>query len=297
MGGVAGGRLATAVSAAGGLGMVGIGSAGSIALVERETAHLQGAGLPFGIGLVDWAVAEEPGLLDAALAASPLLLSVSFGDAWSWVGRVREEGVVTAVQVSTVEEAVRAEGAGVELLVARGAEGGGHGDPRVGTLPLLEGVLDAVSVPVLAAGGIATPRGLAAVLAAGAAGAWVGTAFAACTETLSTDATRAALVAAGDGDTVVTRVFDRAFGYGWPERYPERILVDPLTDEWVGREGEVVADAGARSAVTGAVRSAGGARHVNAGQGVGAVSEVRPAADVVAWLCSGAAELLGRWAP
>ena len=185
MGGVAGGALAAAVSAAGGLGMIGVGSAGSAATLEREVEYLREAELPFGIGLLDWAVAREPALLTTALAASPVLISVSFGDDWSWTERARDLGIVTATQVFDLAGARRAEDSGIEVLVARGAEGGGHGDAKVGTLPLLEAVLETVTTPVLAAGGISSARGLAAVLAAGASGAWLGTAFAACTESLT----------------------------------------------------------------------------------------------------------------
>jgi nitronate monooxygenase len=167
MGGVAGGRLASAVARAGGLGMIGIGSAGTIALLQRESEIPRRSQLPFGIGLLDWALERETGLLDAAIAAAPVLISVSFGDNWSWIRRVEGVGVVTATQVCSVEEAREAEDAGIQVLVARGSEGGGHGDPLVGTLPLMTAVLDAVSVPVLVAGGIASARGLAAVLAAG----------------------------------------------------------------------------------------------------------------------------------
>src|ERR1019366_9162869 len=115
---------------------------------------------------------------------------VSFGDSWRWAERVREAGIVTAAQVSYGETARSAVDAGIDVLVSRGAEGGGHGEPAVGTLPLLEGILETASVPVLAAGGISTSRGFAAVLAAGASGAWLGTAFAACPESLASDATR-----------------------------------------------------------------------------------------------------------
>src|SRR5699024_6204281 len=115
--------------------------------------------------------------LDAAIAARPALVSVSFGDYRPYVGPLQEAGIAVATQVGDVAEAVEAARAGVDLVVARGAEAGGHGRNRVATLPLLQAVLDAVDRPVLAAGGISTGRGLAAVLAAGAAGAWVGTAF------------------------------------------------------------------------------------------------------------------------
>lgn len=296
MGGVAGGELASAVSRAGGLGMIGVGSAGSVALLEREAAHPRDAGLPFGIGLLDWAVADEPRLLDAAIGTSPVLISVSFGDAWPWVERVREARITTAAQIADVETARRAADAGVEVLVARGAEGGGHGEPLVGTLPLLEGVLDAVSIPVLAAGGISSPRGLAAVLAAGASGAWLGTAFAACPESLNSDAARSALVDAKATDTVTTRVFDVALGYPWPTRYPERVLRNEFWERWEGREAQLTADLDALSEFV-AARAQGdfGFLHVDAGQGVGDLTGIRPASEVIEQLCTGVVDLLGRW--
>lgn len=297
MGGVAGGSLASAVTGAGGLGMIGVGSAGSVDLLRQEAAIPAGDGRAFGIGLLDWAVARDPVLLDVALGASPALVSVSFGDDWTWAGRVRRAGVMTATQVSNVEEARRAAGAGVDVVVARGAEGGGHGSPTVGTLPLLEGVLDAVSVPVLAAGGISTARGLAAVLAAGAAGAWIGTAFAACPESLASEATRSALVEASATDTVTTRIFDVALGYPWPERFPERVIRSEVWERWADR-AEALATDPDEAAELAAARSLGarGAAHVDAGQGVGSTTESRPAAVVVEQLRSGAIELLQAWA-
>ena len=117
-------------------------------------------------------------------------------------------------------------------MIARGAEGGGHGEPTVGTLPLLAAILDHLSVPVLAAGGVSSGRALAAVLAAGASGAWLGTAFCACTETLSSDKARHALLAAEDTDTVITGVFDIAARYPWPATIPERVLRNRFTDHW-----------------------------------------------------------------
>lgn len=297
MGGVAGGRLAAAVSAAGGLGMVGVGSAGTVALLDREAELPRQAGLPFGIGLLDWRLALEPTLLEAAMAVSPVLISVSFGEDWSWAARVREAGIVAAAQVFDVDGARRAADAGVEVLVARGAEGGGHGEPKVGTLPLLEAVLDALSLPVLAAGGISSFRGLAAVLAAGASGAWLGTAFAACPESLASDSVRAALLRASETDTVTTRVFDVVLGYGWPSKYPARVLRNDFSDRWSGREDALASDASARASMA-AATAAGDHRvaHVDAGQGVGLLTHTSPAGEVVARLSTGAARLLGGWA-
>jgi nitronate monooxygenase len=296
MGGVAGGRLASAVSGAGGLGMVGVGSAGSTDLLNAETEFPRAAGRRFGVGLLDWALTGEPELLDAAIAAAPVLISVSFGDNWAWATPVRDAGIVAAAQVSTVESARRAAGSGIDVLVARGAEGGGHGEPVVGTLPLLEGVLDAVSVPVLAAGGISSSRGVAAVLAAGAAGAWLGTAFAACPESLAADAARRSLLRSSDTDTVVTSVFDVALGYPWPTRYPERVLRNDFWRRWSTREESLVTTPEARDELV-AAKADGDftIAHVDAGQGVGLLTEILPASDVVERLCAGAVDLLGSW--
>src|ERR1700756_4158166 len=118
MGGVAGGRLAAAVTAAGGLGMVGMGTAGSTSALYAELPHVRGT---FGIGLVDWVIRKEPELLDAALAAGPVLLSGSFGADLSWVRRARDAGIVSATQVYDSIEARRAEDAGVDVVVARGS--------------------------------------------------------------------------------------------------------------------------------------------------------------------------------
>lgn len=296
MGGVAGGLLAAAVSAAGGLGMIGVGSAGSVVLLEREAPRAARSGLPFGIGLLEWKVAREPALLEAALSAAPALISISFGDDWAWVRRVRDAGIVAAAQVSDVTTARLATESGGELLVARGAEGGGHGEPKVGTLPLLEAVLDAVSVPVIAAGGISSPRGLAAVLAAGASGAWIGTAFAACPESLASDGVRQALLRATEADTVTTRAFDVAFGYEWPTRFPERVLRNDYSRRWTGRELELAADEEARAELARAVAEDDRRiAQVDAGQGVGLLTEIEPAARVIDRLCSEAAALLDSW--
>src|ERR1700758_307931 len=150
MGGVAGGRLASAVTAAGALGMVGMGSDGTRESLKTQLRHVRGT---FGIGQVDWVLRSEAGLLEDALAAGPVLLSVSFGTDWSWLAKAHEAGIATVTQVYDHLGARQAVDAGVDVLVARGSEGGGHGEVKLGTLPLLDTVLDAVSVPVLAGGG------------------------------------------------------------------------------------------------------------------------------------------------
>lgn len=293
MGGVAGGRLAAAVTAAGGLGMVGMGSAGSVTSLGSELQHVRGT---FGIGLVDWVIRKESGLLDTALAASPTLLSVSFCADWSWVDQAHDAGILTATQVYDSAEALRAQDAGIDVLVARGAEGGGHGEVKVATLPLLDAVLDVVSVPVLAAGGIASPRSLAAVLAAGASGAWLGTCLSACSEALTSDGGRRALIAAGETDTTTTRVFDIGQDRPWPARFPSRVLANDFVAQWKGREGALAADPGARAELmAGIADDDRRIAPVDAGQGVAMVTGVAPAGQVVEQLCSGAERLLTGW--
>jgi len=293
MGGVAGGRLAAAVTAAGGLGMVGMGSAGSTTALHDELPHVRGR---FGIGLVDWVIRKEPELLDAALAAQPVLVSVSFGDDLSWVDRAHDAGIAAATQVYNRGEAQRAQGAGIDLLVARGSEGGGHGDATIGTLPLLDAILDAVSVPVLAAGGIASPRSLAAVLAAGAAGAWLGTVLSACPEALTTDASRRALIAARETDTTSTRVYDIVRKLPWSQRFPSRVLRNEFVARWSGHEDALADDRGALDELAAAL-AADDRRTapVDAGQGVGMVTGVVPVGQVVEQLCVGAEKLLAAW--
>lgn len=294
MGGVAGGALATAVSRAGALGMIGMGSAGSVAALERELAELgddlRGAdGLPFGIGLVEWGIARDPELLSRAIAAAPVLLSVSFGD-WNapalaphWVTAARDAGILTVTQVATVQEAEVAAASGVDAIVARGSEGGGHGDHREPRDSLLAAVLGAVDVPVIAAGAVSSAADVARVLDAGAVAAWVGTAFAAAEEALTSVDARAALIAATGADTVVTRAYDVALERPWPARFPERLVRTEFIDRWHGRETELALDTEARAAFRAAAAAGDySVVPVDAGEGVGLVTRVRPAAEVVA---------------
>ena len=292
MGGVAGGRLAAAVSAAGGLGMVGMGTAGSTSSLHAELPHVTGT---FGIGLVDWVMRKEAGLFEAALAAQPRLISVSFGTDLSWVGRVHDAGIAAATQVYNSDEARRAQDAGIDLVVARGCEGGGHGEATIGTLPLLDAVLDAVSVPVLAAGGIASPRSLAAVLAAGASGAWLGTCLSASVEALTSDAGRRALIKARETDTASTRVYDIVRHLPWAERFPSRVLRNEFVARWTGHEDALAEDADAEAELATAI-AADDRRiaAVDAGQGVGMVTDVAPVGEVIDRLCTGAHDLLAR---
>lgn len=297
MAGVGGGDLARAVSAAGGLGMVGIGSTPDLDDVRVQLAVAGVDGKPCGAGLMAWALERDDAVLDVVVEAQPALVSVSYGPYERFLPRLRDAGVAVTTQAGTVAEVRRAEAASVDFVVARGGEGGGHGRDDVSTLTLLQGALEATDLPVVAAGGVATARGLAAVLAAGAAGAWVGTALLACTEALTEPGARERLVAADETATAYGRVFDVAQRLGWPPEYGGRALRNAFFDEWVGRYDDLARDDDARERLL-AARSAGDldTSYVYAGQAVGLVLGERSAAQVMADF-AGAEDLLRRVAP
>jgi nitronate monooxygenase len=226
------------------------------------------------------------------LVARPALVSVSHGDFRPYVAPLRDVGIVVAVQAGTRAEAMDAERAGADVVVARGGEGGGHGRDEVATLPLLQAVLDAVRVPVLAAGGIGTARGLAAVLAAGAAGGWLGTAFLGCREADVSSGARARLLAADETSTSYGRVFDVAQGLAWPPEFGARGLRNRFFDTWVGREDELADDdAAGRQLQTARTEGDYDTAFLYAGQGIGLLQAERSAAEVLADL-GAAAEFL-----
>lgn len=294
MGGVAGGKLAAAVSRAGALGMIGMGSSGSALALRRElTKHTEAAAGrrdPWGIGMVAWGIERDPEMFEVALAASPSIVSVSFGDFEtnphpSWVHAVHSAGAQAACQVATANEARLAEDAGVDVLVARGKEAGGHGVHLQLREQLLTEVLAAVDIPVLSAGAIHSSGQVVAALAAGASGVWVGTAFEACTESLISDAARRVLFAARGEDTMVSRIADVALGNPWPEQVPERVLRTEFVERWQGREQELTEDEAARAEFRAAAAAADySVVPLNAGEGVTALVTEQSAAHVIAVL-------------
>lgn len=278
--------MAAAVSAAGGLGMLGAGGSTTPEWIVAQASVAAASDRPYGIGLMAWVLADDRRQLDAVLGLDrlPALVSVSFGRYRPYVEELQQAGIVVATQVGDVADARVAQGAGVDVIVARGAEAGGHGRNAVGTLPLLEMVLEEVDRPVLAAGGISSARGVAAVLAAGAAGVWVGTAFLACPEADNTAGARARVLAS-DGDTAYGRVFDVGLRQAWPAEFGGRALRNEFFDRWEGREDELATDdvaaAGLRAAMEADDYEIG---VLYAGQGVGTLSRERPASEVVARL-------------
>jgi nitronate monooxygenase len=205
MGAVAGGRLAAAVSEAGGLGMIGAGYQDAKWI---EAQFREAGGARIGIGFITWDLARSPARLEAALAWRPAAVMLSFGDPAPFVEPIRRSGARVLLQVQTLAAAAAAAALRPDAIVAQGTEAGGHGGGR-GLLPLLPAVADRVApIPVLAAGGISDGRGIVAAFALGAAGVLIGTRFYAAEESLADPAGRARIVH-GDGDsTLRTRVFD-----------------------------------------------------------------------------------------
>ena len=162
----------------------------------------------------------------------------------TWGRRVKDAGLHLICQVQTFADVDLALAVGADVLVAQGTEAGGHTGTMT-LLPLLCGIAEQhPDVPLLAAGGIADGRGLAAALVAGADGAWLGTAFLATTEAVEIGAAhKDAIVASDGGDTVFTRAYDIVSGLPWPTGIGERVRRDSFTDEWAEREAELAAGA------------------------------------------------------
>jgi nitronate monooxygenase len=246
-----------------------------VAILQREPR------VPFGIGLVAWVLDRRPQLLQLAIDAKPKLISISFGDPSPYAQRVHGAGILLGAQVQSRKWAQTALDAGVDILVAQGTEAGGHTGSAVGTLPLLQVVLEMTDKPVVAAGGIATARGFAAVLAAGAAGAWMGTPFLLAREARNSEQARNRIAASDETQTIYTRVYDRVTHKGWPHEFGGRALRTEFLERWTGHEDELMGDAQA-------VAQFDPQEKIYAGQSVGLLRDVRPAAEIVRNIADGA---------
>ncbi|SDY90190.1 nitronate monooxygenase [Jannaschia faecimaris] len=231
MAGVSGGALAAAVSRAGGLGLIG-GGYGDADWLNREFDAAGNARI--GVGLITWSLARQPHLLDLVLDRAPAVLMLSFGDFQPFLPKIRGGQTKLIVQVQTLDQARKALEAGVDAIVAQGTEAGGHGGSRA-TFPFVPAVVDiAKEIPVIAAGGIADGRGLAAALALGASGALCGTGFFASDESLASENAKQTAINGSGDDTERSSVFDMARGLDWPADWNIRTLRNSFTRRWSG---------------------------------------------------------------
>lgn len=295
MAGVSGPELAIACSSAGALGTIAIGSTAKIEMVREDIEIVHSSGRPFGIGLMAWSLESRPELLEIAIQASPLLVSVSFGNFEPYIETVKHSGILAATQVGNLNELERAKNAGVDLVVARGAEAGGHGLNEISTFELLQEVLKDTALPVVAAGGIASGRGLAGVIAAGAAGAWIGTALIASEESLSKPEARQKIIEAKASDTIYTSVFDVVQDIPWPKEFGGRALRNSFTDKWHNLEDALSENPAVKLEYRSAVENNDyDTALIYAGQSIGMVNEVRPAGTILESIASEAEYLLSK---
>jgi NAD(P)H-dependent flavin oxidoreductase YrpB (nitropropane dioxygenase family) len=277
MGGVATPELAGAVAQAGGLGMLGeFEPERAPARIERALSLANGGALGMGF-FGQW---MEHDLANYELAASQLRVVEIF---WttpdpSMVERARHAGsALVAWQVGSADDAVAAEDAGCDFVVAQGLEAGGHVRGVTARDELVAATLARVSIPVVAAGGIATPKEIARIIARGAAAVRVGTAFVVCDESNTHPEYVKALINATSGaDTVLTTAFDQ----GWPDA-PHRVLRSALTAAQAAPDATLSPLPPGRDA-TGRIDTMA----LYAGMGVGGVDQTRPAAELVAYLTS-----------
>ncbi|WP_338749621.1 NAD(P)H-dependent flavin oxidoreductase [Janibacter alittae] len=284
MAGVAGGRLAHAVSSAGGLGMIGTRGSSSPDWIREQAAIAGEGGTPFGIGLMAW-VPHLRTQIETILAledeARPTLVSVSFGDLAEPVRVLREAGLAVACQVGNAADVAAAAAAGADVVVARGGEGGGHGRDEMATDEILALALESTDRPVLAAGGIADAADVSRLMAAGASGAWCGTAFLTCREADSPHAARSAIGASAY--TRYSRVHDVAQGLAWPREFGGRSVATDFVLAWAGREDEMTDEARAEHAA-GMERGDVDYTPLYAGVGVDRLGAQTDAAEVVSAL-------------
>lgn len=226
MGGAVSLGLAVAVARAGGFAMFGASWDAPETLRGTLRAFRASTAAPFAVNLcLHWDQHER---LAVALEEGAPVISLFWGDPAAYLPSIRSGGAKSMVTAGSADEAKRAADLGADIVVAQGVEAGGHVWGKVGTMVLVPAVVDAVApLPVIAAGGIGDGRGIAAVLALGAAGALIGTRFLATPEADAAESYKQRLVGANETGTVYTELFD----LGWPAA-PHRVIRNSTYDAW-----------------------------------------------------------------
>ena len=294
MDGIAGARLTAAVSAGGGFGILG-GGYGDKPWLEREIAKLKSCAAPFGIGFITWSMAKQPELLEIALNARPRAIMLSFGDPKPHASRLKAAGSLLICQVQSEDMAREALDAGADILIAQGTEAGGHGASRT-LIDIVPAVIDLAAgrVPVVAAGGLADGRGLAAMMMLGAAGVMLGTRFYASIECDGPEEAKKRICAADSGNSIRSIIFDISRNNVWPAPFTGRCLINEHARRWMGREVELMQNAAAVVAEYAAAKAAGNfdIAAVIAGEAVGLIHDVPPAGEIVERISSEADQIL-----
>jgi len=297
MGFVAGGRLAAAVTAAGGLGLIG-GGYGDAEWLEREFASAGNARV--GCGFITWSLARQPLLLAKVLAHAPAAIMLSFGAPAPFAYPIKEAGALLVCQVQNMAHAREAVAAGADIVVAQGTEAGGHSETRT-TFTLVPEIADylakmAPDTLLIAAGGVGDGRGLAAALMLGADGVLLGSRLLMSEEALVPPGFQDAVVRA-DGDAAIkTRVLDVVRGLDWPPEITGRALRNRFVADWQGREAALAEPVTAARELrrftqardTGDTENTG----IFIGEAAGLINDVLPAAEIVARIIEEAEQAL-----
>lgn len=290
---IAGVALTRAVSEGGGFGILG-GGYGDRVRLQTEAAALGGFA-PFGIGFITWSLARQPALLDTALDAGPQAIMLSFGNPAPFAPRIAASGARLICQVQSEDMAKQALDAGAQILIAQGTEAGGHGASRT-TVDIVPAIVDLAAgrVPVVAAGGIADGRGLAAMLMLGASGVLIGTRFYASLEANGAQEAKERIRMANGNDTVRGVVFDWSRNLMWPAPFTARSLVNDHVRRWSGREVELMQRAPEIAEAYAAAKAAGNfdVAAIFAGEAVGLIHDIPPAAEIVERIAAEAEQLL-----
>lgn len=292
-----GGALAAAVSNAGGLGLIG-GGYGDRSWIEGQ---LRAAGnARIGCGFITWSLARTPSLLTAVLAHRPAAIMLSFGDPRRFVPEIRSAGALAICQCQEIGHVRDAIAAGADIVVAQGAEAGGHGASRALStlLPETADLLgrEAPDTLLVAAGGIADGRGLAAALALGADGVLMGTRFWASREALVAEGHhRRILDSDGDG-TVRTSLPDIARQLPWPSGFSARIARNGFVERWLGREQELAAAIATEGPRYREAFAAGDPENAGVwfGEAAGLIHDVPAAAEIVERTVAETVAVIGR---
>lgn len=286
---VATGELAAAVSAVGGLGIIGAGNAPPDVVRKEIHKVREKTDKPFGVNVYYMSPYIEE-LIDVVVEERVPVVTTGAGNPGKHLPKLKEAGIKVIPVVASVALAKRLEKMGVDALVAEGMECGGH-IGQISTLPLVPQIVDAVDIPVIAAGGFVDGRGLVAALALGAVGVQIGTRFICSTECTAHPNYKKVILKAGDRDTVVTG----ARGHG------VRVLKNKLSRQYEKMVAEGASLEELERLGTGKLRLAvvdGDVDNgsVMAGQSAAMVKEIKPAAEIIKQIMDDATMVLSRMA-
>lgn len=297
MGVMSGGRLAAAVSTAGGLGIIG-GGYGDSDWLEHQF-HAAGD-TRVGCGFITWSMARDSRLLEQVLAKRPAAIMLSFGELQPHASRIKASGIPLICQAQGMRYVREAVEAGADIIVTEGCEAGGHSGHR-GTFTLVPeaaGYLARHSPDTIlvAAGGVGDGRGLAAALMLGADGVLVGTRFVACEEAEAPDGFRRAIIEADGDSTIKSSSVDVVRKRYWPNpEFVVRVLKNSFVDKWHGRESELERAIEIENERFWAAFNAGDADNsgILMGEVSGIIHDAPPAAQIVERMIALACDLLG----